>query len=82
MVTENKVFKTSFTKSRFRALNARMYMGKKKVKNIIALTLLLTSIQRKEFFEDCIENVLQEEKEIYLLGDVKCQDKQCLELIC
>ena len=29
-----------------------------------------SSIQWNEFFEDCIEKVLQEEKEIYLLGDI------------
>ena len=28
------------------------------------------SVQWNEFFEDCIEKVLQEEKEIYLLGDI------------
>ena len=29
-----------------------------------------SSVQWNEFFEDCIEKVLQEEKEIYLLGDI------------
>ena len=29
-----------------------------------------SSIQWNEFFEDCIEKVLQEEKEIYLLEDI------------
>ena len=29
-----------------------------------------SSIQWNEFFEDCMEKVLQEEKEIYLLGDI------------
>ena len=29
-----------------------------------------SSIQWNEFFEDCIEKVLQEEKEMYLLGDI------------
>ena len=84
MVTKTKFLKQvslMLHKSRFRALNARMYLGKK-VKKIIALTLLVTSIQWNEFFEDCIEKVLQEEKEIYILGDVKLQDKQCLALLC
>ena len=29
-----------------------------------------SSVQWNEFFEDCIEKVLQEEKEMYLLGDI------------
>ena len=29
-----------------------------------------STVQWNEHFEDCIKNVLQEEKEIYLLGDI------------
>ena len=29
-----------------------------------------STVQWNEYFEDCIKNVLQEEKEIYLLGDI------------